>query len=145
MAKAIGGHEFISDLPDGYDTDIQAGGHRISGGQRQLVALTRALLANPSVVILGEATPSLDIPSERLVQHAMNTVLYGRTALVIAHCLCTAQIADRVLVMADGRIHEDGAPSELINAQGRFAELHTAWRDSFTGRRRGWTSSTTPQ
>jgi ATP-binding cassette subfamily B protein len=132
VARTVGAHEFISDLPDGYDTDIKAGGHRVSAGQRQLVALARALLADPSVVILDEATPSLDMPGERLVQHAMNTVLHGRTALVIAHRLSTVYIADRVLMMADGRIVEDGTPGELINDHGRFAELHTAWRDSFT-------------
>lgn len=130
VARTIGAHEFISALPEGYETDVTSGGHRISSGQRQLVALARALLADPSVVILDEATPSLDIPGERLVQHAMNTVLHGRTALVIAHRLSTVQIADRVLMMADGRVVEDGTPSELIGDQGRFAELHTAWRDS---------------
>lgn len=130
VARTIGAHEFISALPDGYDTDIHAGGHRVSAGQRQLVALARALLADPAVVILDEATPSLDIPSERLVQQAMNTVLHGRTALIIAHRLSTVHIADRVLMMADGRIVEDGTPDELINDQRRFAELHTAWRHS---------------
>jgi ATP-binding cassette subfamily B protein len=114
VARTIGAHEFISDLPDGYDTAIRAGGHRVSAGQRQLVALARALLADPSVVILDEATPSLDIPGERLVQHAMTTVLHGRTALVIAHRLSTVHIADRVLMMADGRIVKDGTPGELI-------------------------------
>lgn len=130
VAESIGAHEFISNLPAGYDTDIQAGGHRVSAGQRQLLALARVLLADPSVVILDEATPSLDIPGERLVQHAMSTVLRGRTALVIAHRLSTVSIADRVLMMADGRIVEDGTPSELISDRGRFAALHTAWWDS---------------
>ncbi|WP_279581189.1 ABC transporter ATP-binding protein [Fodinicola feengrottensis] len=132
VAGTIGAHEFICALPDGYDTDIQAGGHRVSAGQRQLVALARALLADPAVVILDEATPSLDMPSERLVQHAMNTVLHGRTALVIAHRLSTVHIADRVLMMADGRIVEDGTPGELLNEHGPFADLHTAWQDSLT-------------
>jgi len=113
VARTIGAHEFIGALPDGYDTDIRSGGHRVSAGQRQLVALARALLADPSVVILDEATPSLDIPSERLVQHAMKTVLHGRTALVIAHRLSTLHIADRVLMMADGRIVEDGTPARV--------------------------------
>ncbi|QXQ99540.1 ABC transporter ATP-binding protein [Streptomyces sp. WY228] len=129
-AKAIGAHNFIAALPDGYDTDVRKRGGRISAGQRQLVAFARALLANPSVLILDEATSSLDIPGERAVQRAMDTVLHGRTAVVIAHRLSTVEIADRVLVMEHGRIVEDGAPSELIGGTGRFAGLHRTWKDS---------------
>ncbi|WP_282704118.1 ABC transporter ATP-binding protein [Streptomyces sp. CC219B] len=129
-AKAIGAHEFISTLPDGYDTDVRKRGGRISAGQRQLVAFARALLADPAVLILDEATSSLDIPGERAVQRAMSTVLHGRTAVVIAHRLSTVEIADRVLVMEHGRIVEDGTPAELIAGTGRFADLHRAWRDS---------------
>ncbi|MEC4019725.1 ABC transporter ATP-binding protein [Streptomyces sp. H27-D2] len=128
--RAIGAHEFITALPDGYDTDVRKRGSRISAGQRQLVAFARALLADPAVLILDEATSSLDIPGERAVQHAMHTVLHGRTAVVIAHRLSTVEIADRVLVMADGRVVEDGAPVELITDRGRFADLHREWRDS---------------
>ncbi|NED80621.1 ABC transporter ATP-binding protein [Streptomyces sp. SID11233] len=129
-AKAIGAHEFISGLPDGYDTDVRKRGGRISAGQRQLVAFARALLANPAVLILDEATSSLDIPGERAVQRAMDTVLHGRTAVVIAHRLSTVEIADRVLVMEHGRVVEDGAPAELIGGTGRFAGLHRVWRES---------------
>ncbi|MEU6200190.1 ABC transporter ATP-binding protein [Streptomyces sp. NPDC047061] len=129
-AKAIGAHEFIAALPDGYDTDVRKRGGRISAGQRQLVAFARALLADPAVLILDEATSSLDIPGERAVQRAMSTVLKGRTAVVIAHRLSTVEIADRVLVMEHGRIVEDGPPAELIAGTGRFADLHRAWRDS---------------
>ncbi|MGQ4415774.1 ABC transporter ATP-binding protein [Streptomyces sp. SAS_269] len=129
-AKAIGAHEFISALPDGYDTDVRKRGGRISAGQRQLVAFARALLADPAVLILDEATSSLDVPGERAVQRAMATVLRGRTAVVIAHRLSTVEIADRVLVMEHGRIVEDGSPGELIAGTGRFADLHKAWRDS---------------
>ncbi|MFF7973736.1 ABC transporter transmembrane domain-containing protein [Streptomyces sp. NPDC007905] len=129
-AKAIGAHEFISALPDGYDTDVRKRGGRISAGQRQLVAFARALLADPAVLILDEATSSLDIPGERAVQQAMSTVLRGRTAVVIAHRLSTVEIADRVLVMEHGRIVEDGRPDELLAGTGRFADLHRAWRDS---------------
>lgn len=129
-ARAIGAHEFIAGLPDGYDTDVRKRGGRISAGQRQLVAFARALLADPAVLILDEATSSLDIPGERAVQHAMDTVLRGRTAVVIAHRLSTVEIADRVLVMEQGRIVEDGAPAELIAGAGRFAGLHRAWRES---------------
>jgi ATP-binding cassette, subfamily B, bacterial len=129
-AKAIGAHDFISSLPEGYDTDVRKRGGRISAGQRQLVAFARALLADPAVLILDEATSSLDIPGERAVQRAMHTVLRGRTAVVIAHRLSTVEIADRVLVMEHGRIVEDGSPAELISGAGRFADLHRAWRDS---------------
>ncbi|MFF1308822.1 ABC transporter ATP-binding protein [Streptomyces sp. NPDC058307] len=129
-AKAIGAHDFISALPDGYDTDVRKRGGRISAGQRQLVAFARALLADPAVLILDEATSSLDIPGERAVQRAMATVLKGRTAVVIAHRLSTVEIADRVLVMEHGRIVEDGTPAELVAGTGRFADLHRAWRDS---------------
>ncbi|MEU0925415.1 MULTISPECIES: ABC transporter ATP-binding protein [Streptomyces violaceusniger group] len=129
-AKAIGAHDFIAALPDRYDTDVRKRGGRISAGQRQLVAFARALLADPSVLILDEATSSLDIPGERAVQRAMDTVLRGRTAVVIAHRLSTVETADRVLVMADGRIVEDGPPARLIAGEGRFAALHQAWRDS---------------
>ncbi|WP_217162446.1 ABC transporter ATP-binding protein [Streptomyces sp. AC512_CC834] len=129
-AKAIGAHDFVVALPDGYDTDVRKRGGRISAGQRQLVAFARALLADPAVLILDEATSSLDIPGERAVQRAMATVLKGRTAVVIAHRLSTVEIADRVLVMEHGRIVEDGTPAELIAGTGRFADLHRAWRDS---------------
>jgi ATP-binding cassette subfamily B protein len=132
-AKAIGAHDFIAGLPDGYDTDVRKRGGRISAGQRQLVAFARALLADPAVLILDEATSSLDVPGERAVQRAMDTVLAGRTAVVIAHRLSTVEIADRVLVMEHGRIVEDGLPAELVGGKGRFATLHRAWRDSLVG------------
>ncbi|MGA4839510.1 ABC transporter ATP-binding protein [Streptomyces sp. G45] len=132
-AKAIGAHDFIVSLPEGYDTDVRKRGGRISAGQRQLVAFARALLADPAVLILDEATSSLDIPGERAVQRAMDTVLRGRTAVVIAHRLSTVEIADRVLVMERGRVVEDGAPAELIAGTGPFASLHRAWRDSVAG------------
>ncbi|GGW46842.1 ABC transporter [Streptomyces xantholiticus] len=132
-AKAIGAHDFIVSLPEGYDTDVRKRGGRISAGQRQLVAFARALLADPAVLILDEATSSLDIPGERAVQRAMDTVLQGRTAVVIAHRLSTVEIADRVLVMEHGRIVEDGPPDELIGGGGRFAGLHRAWRESVVG------------
>ncbi|OKJ77675.1 ABC transporter ATP-binding protein [Streptomyces sp. CB02460] len=129
-AKAIGAHDFITGLPDGYDTDVRKRGGRISAGQRQLVAFARALLADPAVLILDEATSSLDIPGERAVQQAMDTVLHGRTAVVIAHRLSTVEVADRVLVMERGRIVEDGTPAELVAGTGRFAGLHRAWQES---------------
>ena len=129
-AKAVGAHEFIENLPNGYDTDVNKRGGRVSAGQRQLISFARAFLANPSVLILDEATSSLDVPSERLVQHGLQTLLKGRTAVIIAHRLSTVAIADRVLVMEHGAIIEDDAPAKLIAGSGKFAQLHKAWRES---------------
>lgn len=129
-ARAVGAHEFIESLPNGYETDVNKRGGRVSAGQRQLISFARAFLANPAVLILDEATSSLDIPSERLVQEGLQTLLADRTAVIIAHRLSTVAIADRVLVMEDGRIVEDGTPDALISGTGRFAQLHAAWRDS---------------
>jgi len=129
-AKVIGAHDFITALPDGYDTAVEKRGSRLSAGQRQLVAFARAFLADPAVLILDEATSSLDIPSERLVQRALRTILADRTAIVIAHRLSTVETADRVVVLEHGRIVEDGPPAELIGTGGRYAGLHQAWVDS---------------
>ena len=129
-ARAIGADEFIEALPDGYDTEVHKRGGRLSAGQRQLVGFARAFLADPAVLILDEATSSLDVPSERLVQRALRTLLADRTALIIAHRLSTVEIADRVLVIDDGRVVEDGSPADLVGGVGRFAGLHRAWADS---------------
>ncbi len=130
-ARAVGADDFICDLPDGYDTDVRKRGGRLSAGQRQLVSFARAFLADPAVLILDEATSSLDIPSERLVQEALETVLADRTALIIAHRLSTVLIADRVLVVDGGVVLEDGPPMELAGHEGgRFAGLYAAWQDS---------------
>ncbi|QKJ20142.1 ABC transporter ATP-binding protein [Microbacterium hominis] len=129
-ARAVGAHEFIEALPDGYGTDVNKRGGRVSAGQRQLISFARAFLADPSVLILDEATASLDIPSERQIQDALQTLLADRTAIIIAHRLSTVAIADRVLVMEHGRIIEDDAPENLIGGDGRFAKLHAAWRES---------------
>ncbi len=127
-AEAIGAHEFISRLPEGYETDVANKGGRLSAGQRQLVAFARAFLADPDVLILDEATSSLDVPSERLVQRALRTILADRTAVIIAHRLSTVEIADRVLVLEHGRIVEDGSPRDLVEGgDGRFSDLHDAW------------------
>jgi ATP-binding cassette subfamily B protein len=129
-ARAIGAHQFIAALPDGYATKVGKRGGRLSAGQRQLISFARAFIAAPSVLVLDEATALLDIPSERLVQAALRTVLAGRTAMIIAHRLSTVAIADRVLVLRGGRIIEDGPPAELIGGDGEYADLHSRWAAS---------------
>jgi len=129
-AGMIGAHAFIAALPDGYDTPVGKRGGRLSAGQRQLISFARAFLAAPAVLVLDEATSLLDIPSERLVQGALRTVLAGRTAVIIAHRLSTVAIADRVLVLDKGRITEDGPPGELMAGEGEYAALHESWAAS---------------
>ncbi|WP_433665586.1 ABC transporter ATP-binding protein [Nocardia sp. CA-128927] len=129
-ARAVGLYDFVQALPEGFGTDVRKRGGRLSAGQRQLVAFARVFLADPAVIVLDEATSSLDIPSERLVQQALETVLRDRTAVIIAHRLSTVAVADRVLVLESGRVVEDGTPAELIAGTGRFASLHAAWRES---------------
>jgi ABC-type multidrug transport system fused ATPase/permease subunit len=129
-ARMIGAHDFIAALPQGYDTPVGKRGGRLSAGQRQLISFARAFLAAPAVLVLDEATSLLDIPGERLVQGALRTVLAGRTAVIIAHRLSTVAIADRVLVLDQGRITEDGAPGELLSGGGEYAALHSSWAAS---------------
>lgn len=119
-ARAIGAEEFIEALPGGYSADVGKRGSRLSAGQRQLISFARAFLAAPAVLVLDEATSLLDIPSERLVQAALRTILVGRTAVIIAHRLSTVQIADRVLVLERGRITEDGPPAQRRCAPGEM-------------------------
>ena len=126
-AKAVGADAFIERLRDGYESQLGRGGITLSAGQRQLVSFARVFLANPRVLILDEATASLDIPSERAVQAALRTVLAGRTALVIAHRLSTVLGADRVLVIHEGSVVEDGSPQQLIASGGRFAAMYASW------------------
>lgn len=126
-AKAVGADAFIERLHDGYESQLGRGGITLSAGQRQLVSFARVFLANPRVLILDEATASLDIPSERAVQAALRTVLAGRTALVIAHRLSTVLGADRVLVIHEGSVVEDGSPQQLIASGGRFAAMYASW------------------
>jgi ATP-binding cassette, subfamily B, bacterial len=129
-ARAIGAHEFIAALPLEYQTPVGKRGGRLSAGQRQLISFARAFIAAPAVLVLDEATALLDIPSERLVQAALRTVLTGRTAVIIAHRLSTVAIADRVLVLRAGEIIEDGAPADLLGGDGEYADLHARWAAS---------------
>jgi ABC-type multidrug transport system fused ATPase/permease subunit len=129
-ARVVGADAFVEALPDGFDTDIRKRGGRLSAGQRQLLALARAFIADPAVIIFDEATSSIDMPSERMVQRALEVVLRDRTAFIIAHRLATVEIADRVLVIDHGKIVEDGTPVELLRAGGRWTALHRAWEES---------------
>jgi ABC-type multidrug transport system fused ATPase/permease subunit len=126
-AQAVGADDFITAMPDGYDTSVGKRGGRLSAGQRQLISFARAFLAAPSVLILDEATSLLDLPGERVVQRALQTVLAGRTAVIIAHRLSTVRIADRVLVLDRGRVIEDGSPAELLASGGEYSDLHASW------------------
>ncbi len=129
-AEIIGADSFIDQLPEGFDTDVRAKGGRMSAGQRQMVSFARAFLADPTVLILDEATSSLDAPTEAVLQEGLKRLLGTRTSFIIAHRLSTVMIADRVLVVEGGQIIEDGSPEELINSEGQFSQLHQAWQDS---------------
>jgi len=124
-ARAVGAHEFIMALDDGYDTKVGEGGAILSGGQRQLISFARALLADPRILILDEATSSVDTQTERVIQAALQRLLKGRTAFVIAHRLSTITKADLIVVMDHGRIVETGTHAELLEKRGRYFELYT--------------------
>jgi subfamily B ATP-binding cassette protein MsbA len=123
-AQAAHAHEFIMALPQGYDTEIGELGVRLSGGQRQRLAIARALLKNAPILILDEATSSLDNESERFVQAAIEELMVGRTVLVIAHRLSTIQRADRILVLANGQIVEEGCHDELLAHNAQYRRLY---------------------
>ena len=123
-AEAANAHLFISRLPKGYDTLIGERGIRLSGGERQRLSIARALLKNPPILILDEATSALDAESERLVQQALERLMEHRTALVIAHRLSTVRKANRILVMDQGRLAEEGTHAVLLQREGIYHKLH---------------------
>ncbi len=123
-AKAVGAHDFIMELRNGYDTSVEEGGVLLSVGQRQLISFARALLADPRILILDEATSSVDIQTEQIIQAALAKLLKGRTSFVIAHRLSTITNADRIVVIHDGKIVEEGKHSELLGKQGMYYELY---------------------
>ncbi len=125
-ARTVGAHDFIARLPDGYESELREGGSRISVGQRQLICFARAILADPRILVLDEATSSVDTNTERLIQDALKRLLSGRTAFVIAHRLSTIRNADQVLVIDGGRIVERGTHDELLGNGGRYAKLYAA-------------------
>ena len=123
-AKLIGLHDFIMRLPGNYDFNVMERGATMSQGQRQLLSFIRALLFNPSVLILDEATSSVDTETEQMIQHAIDKLIEGRTSIVIAHRLSTIRKADKIIVLDKGEIKEMGTHDELLTLGGYYAKLH---------------------
>jgi ATP-binding cassette subfamily B protein len=123
-AKAVGAHDFIVNLKNGYDTSVEEGGMTLSVGQRQLISFARALLADPRILILDEATSSVDMQTEQVIQTALTKLLKGRTSFVIAHRLSTITNADKIVVIDGGRIIEQGRHGDLLELKGRYYELY---------------------
>ncbi|HEY0979040.1 MAG TPA: ATP-binding cassette domain-containing protein, partial [Flavobacteriales bacterium] len=124
--KAVGAHDFIMRLPEGYDTEVRERGSVLSVGQRQLLAFIRAYVNGPRILVLDEATSSVDSTSEQLIQQATERITQGRTSIVIAHRLSTVQRADRIMVIDAGRIVEQGTHAELLALEGAYRKLHEA-------------------
>ena len=123
-AQLVGAHDFIRRLPDGYHTMLQGDGGNLSQGERQLLAIARAAVANPPVLILDEATSSIDTRTEQLVQRGMDSLMQGRTTFVIAHRLSTVRNADQIIVLDHGRIAESGSHDELMALRGQYYQLY---------------------
>jgi ABC-type multidrug transport system fused ATPase/permease subunit len=132
-ADAVGAHEFISELPEGYDTEVGERGSQLSAGQRQLVAFARALIADPRILVLDEATSNVDLHTEGRIEEGLRKLLHGRTSIVIAHRLSTIRQAARIVVLEHGRIAEQGSHEELISAGGRYNELYRDWAEQAAG------------
>ena len=126
-ARAVGADEFVAGLEDAYETQLGERGSRLSLGQRQLVAFARALLADPRILILDEATSSVDIGTERKIERALRRLLHGRTAFIIAHRLSTIRDADLIVVLEHGRVVEQGSHEELLARRGLYTELYGDW------------------
>jgi ATP-binding cassette subfamily B protein len=123
-AEAVGAAEFIEKLPEGYDTQVMERGATLSVGQKQLISFARALAANPDILILDEATSSVDTATEQQIEQAIQTLLKGRTSIVIAHRLSTIQRADNIVVLHNGKVHENGTHQELLAKNGLYAKLY---------------------
>ena len=124
-ARMVNAESFILKMDKGYDTDVGEGGSRLSTGEKQLISFARALLADPRIFVLDEATSSVDTQTEQIIQHAISKVLTGRTSFIIAHRLSTVRTADRILVIDDGKIKEMGTHQELLRKKGAYYSLYT--------------------
>jgi ATP-binding cassette subfamily B protein len=125
-AKLVNAHEFILQMENGYASEVGEGGNRLSTGQRQLLSFARALLANPQIFVMDEATSSIDTETEQLIQRGLETIFSGRISFVIAHRLSTIRRADRILVITQGRIEECGTHAELLQRRGHYYHLYTS-------------------